>query len=70
MAYDSEYATFFEKTYSKSIAISHREYLEERCSKRRLLIYGSGEVAVNLKCYLAMNEIHAMYLPIPFHYIP
>jgi len=55
---DSEFAAYFEQTYSKSIAISHREYLMERCSDRSLLIYGIGEVAVNLKRYLALNGIH------------
>ncbi len=57
--YDSEYATLFEKMYPKSIAISHREYLEERCSNRTLIIYGTGKVAVDLNHYLAMNKIYA-----------
>jgi len=55
---DSEFAAYFEQTYSKSIAISHRQYLMERCSDRSLLIYGIGEVAVNLKHYLELNGIH------------
>lgn len=58
MKYDSDFVEYFEQAYSKSIVISHREYLMERCSNKSLLIYGVGEVAADLKHYLSINRIH------------
>lgn len=55
---DCEYASYYELSYAKSIAISHREYLNERCSNRKLLIYGAGETAVSLRRYLSLNGIN------------
>ena len=54
---DSTYAEYFEHKYSKSVAISHRDYLAERCHNRRLYIYGTGDVAIGLETYLKLNGI-------------
>lgn len=49
----SEFMTYFDKTYPDSIAVTHKEYLFERCTKRKLLIYGLGQEATDLNKYLS-----------------
>jgi lysophospholipase L1-like esterase len=44
--------TDFKETYPNSIAITHSDYVMERCGKRKLFIYGTGAEAVNLAKYL------------------
>ena len=51
-------AVLYEKINPKSIAVTHRTYVEERCSKRRLYLYGTGYVAISLTKYLATLDIN------------
>lgn len=57
MLSDVEFAKRFEKKYPKSIAISHRDYLKERCEGKKIYIYGTGELAQELKNYLRINSL-------------
>ena len=47
----------FKRMYPKSITITHRDYVLERCSKRKLFIYGSGCDALRLAKYLSFVGI-------------
>ena len=44
--------------YPKSIAITHEDYVRERCSKRKLFLYGTGIEAVRLTKYLSFIGIN------------
>ena len=46
-------AVLYERLNPKSIAVTHRAYIEERCSKRKLYLYGTGYAAISLTKYLA-----------------
>ncbi len=60
---ESAYSDYFKKTYPESIMVSHREYVTERCSKRKLFIYGTGTDAVDLtKSLLAMGIKPEFYI--------
>ena len=54
---DQSFIKYFEDTYPKSIVITHKDYVVERCSKRRLIIYGVGQEAACLKRYLTIMHI-------------
>ena len=49
----SEFMEYFDNMYPSSIAITRKEYLFERLSKRKLLIYGLGQEALDLNQYLS-----------------
>lgn len=44
--------TIFKTKYPKSIAVTHTEYILERCANRRMLIYGTDQMAIDLSNYL------------------
>ena len=48
----------FKEAYPKSIAVTHMPYIAERCSQRKLMIYGVGDGALDLVNYLASKKIN------------
>lgn len=52
------YEQLYEQMYPKSIAITHRDYLFERCSQRRLYLYGVGYESLALTRYLSLIGIN------------
>jgi len=55
---DLSYSYVFETVHPKSILNTHRNYVVERCSKRKLYIYGIGYEAVCLAKMLSIMGIH------------
>ena len=51
------YADIFETVHQKSILNTHRDYVKERCAKRKLYIYGIGYEAVCLTKMLGIIGI-------------
>ena len=51
----------FGKTYPNSIAITRKEYLLERCTNRKLFIYGIGREAVDISNFLLAMGIYTHY---------
>ena len=49
----SDFIAYFDKIYPNSIAVTRKEYLFDRCAKRKTLIYGLGQEAIDLSKYLS-----------------
>ncbi|MDR2833865.1 MAG: SGNH/GDSL hydrolase family protein, partial [Streptococcaceae bacterium] len=54
---ESTYKSIFEQIHPKSIAITHRDYVLERCKNKKLFIYGVGCGAIRLAKYLSLMGI-------------
>lgn len=49
---NEDYAPLYEALNPKSIAVTHKAYIRERCNKRKLYLYGTGYAAISLTRYL------------------
>ncbi len=57
----STYKDFFEKMHPDSIAVTHKDYIIDRCKDRKLFICGTGNEAVRLAKYLSIMGIQVVH---------
>ena len=57
---ESAFINYFAKSYPQSIAITHKDYVVERCRRRKLYIYGISAEAICLAKYLSSMNIETV----------